>query len=136
MALHHLHKKTIATTDLPKPHEGTTAVLTAVKTGEFILSVSTMLGCDYVFVTHTEPNILLAPQRLQQTIRELLDMLDTSPKQSLVVGVTELPYGQWRFTRYDCVWENRKLTKMNPTIVTGQEQIDFMQMMFDCSSTC
>lgn len=118
------------------PPAGTTAIVRAVELGELVLSVSTMLGCDYIFVSHFGPHILLSPQRLHHTIRELLDMLDTSPRQSLIVSADELPNGQLTFTRYDYVWENRKVVRLSPNQITGQEQIDFIQMMFDCSSIC
>ncbi|UUA73251.1 hypothetical protein [Cellvibrio sp. QJXJ] len=127
-----------AITNIHSAHHtlGTTAVVKAVELGELALSVSNMLGCDYVFVSHFGPHVLLSPEHLHRTIRELLDMLDTSPRQSLIVSADELPEGQITFTRYDYVWENRKVVRVNPNHITDQEQIDFIQMMFDCSSTC
>lgn len=115
---------------------GTSAVVKAAAMGELVLSVSTMLGCDYIFVSHIGPHPLLSPQHLHRTIREMLDMLDTSPRQSLIVSADERLDGQPSFTRYDYVWENRKVVRVSPALVSNQEQIDFMQMMFDCSSTC
>ena len=130
------HSLKITTNNYPHHSAGTTAVVKAVELGEIVLSVSTMLGCDYIFVSHYGPHPLLNPQHLHRTIRELLDMLDTSPRQSLIVSADELPSGELKFTRYDYVWENRKVIRVSPNHITSQEQADFMQMMFDCSSTC
>lgn len=111
-------------------------VAQAVERGEFVLSLSTMLGCDYIFVSHKGSHELLGSNRLETTIRELLDILETSPYQSMVVSADELADGQLVFTRYDYKWENRQVTQVAPTRITSPDQADFMQMMFDCSTTC
>lgn len=112
------------------------AVADAVARGELVLSLSTMLGCDYIFVNHKGMHELLQPRQANKTIRELLDMLDTSPYQSMVIAADETPEGTVSFTRYEYSWENRQVTKVSIMPVTHSEQIEFMQMMFDCSSTC
>lgn len=111
-------------------------VASAVARGEFVLSLSTMLGCDYIFVSHKGPHELLQLKNADKTIRELLDLLDTSPHQSMVVSADEITDGRLTFARYDYVWENRQVTKVSVTTVTHGDQIDFMQMMFDCSTSC
>ncbi|WP_331347025.1 hypothetical protein [Cellvibrio sp. UBA7661] len=111
-------------------------VAQAVERGEFVLSLSTMLGCDYIFVSHKGAHELLGSNRLEITIRELLDILETSPYQSMVVSADELADGKLVFTRYDYKWENRQVTQVAPTLITSPDQADFMQMMFDCSTTC
>lgn len=112
------------------------AVTKAVQLGEFVLSISNMLGCDYIFISHSGLHPLLSEKYLQRTIRELLDMLDTSPRQSLIVSADEAPDGTLKFTRYDYLWENRKVTKIMPNNIDNKDQVDFMCMMYDCSSTC
>ncbi|OZY85782.1 hypothetical protein CBP51_01665 [Cellvibrio mixtus] len=136
MASSHPLKTPITKPDQSLTPAGSSAVVKAVAMGELVLSVSTMLGCDYIFVSHIGPHALLSQQHLHRTIRELLDMLDTSPRQSLIVSADERLDGQLSFTRYDYIWENRKVVRVSPTLISNQEQIDFMQMMFDCSSTC
>ena len=111
-------------------------VAQAVERGEFVLSLSTMLGCDYIFLSHKGDHELLELSRIETTIRELLDMLDTSPHQSMVVGADENSSGTLTFTRYDYKWENRQISNVVPSRVTHADQADFMQMMFDCSTTC
>jgi hypothetical protein len=111
-------------------------VAKAVQKGDFVLSLSTMLGCDYIFVSHKGAHELLDKQRLATTIRELLDILETSPHQSMVVSADETSTGELAFTRYDYHWENRQVSNVIPTRVTNTDQMDFMRMMFDCSTTC
>lgn len=111
-------------------------VAEAVQRGEFVLSLSTMLGCDYIFVSHKGAHELLDAKRIETTIRELLDILETSPHQSMIISADETSNGDLVFTRYDYKWENRQVLNAVPTRVTRADQIDFMQMMFDCSTTC
>ncbi|HSC66680.1 MAG TPA: hypothetical protein VLC79_03240 [Cellvibrio sp.] len=111
-------------------------VAEAVQRGEFVLSLSTMLGCDYIFISHKGAHELLETRRLETTLRELLDILETSPHQSMIVSADETSNGDLVFTRYDYKWENRQVLYVVPTRVTRADQIDFMQMMFDCSTTC
>lgn len=111
-------------------------VAEAVQCGELVVSLSTMLGCDYIFVSHKGAHTLLESQRLTTTIRELLDILETSPYQSMVISADESTNGDLAFTRYDYKWENRQVSQVSSTRVTHTDQADFMQMMFDCSTTC
>jgi len=117
-------------------HSHSCDIAKAVQQGELALSLSTMLGCDYIFVSHKGAHELLAIQRLATTIRELLDILETSPHQSTVVSANETATGEVVFTRHDYKWENRQVSNVIPTRVTHTDQVDFMRMMFDCSSTC
>lgn len=111
-------------------------VAQAVERGDFVLSLSTMLGCDYIFLSHKGNHELLEFNRIETTIRELLDILETSPHQSMVVSADENASGTLTFTRYDYKWENRQVSNVIPSRVTHADQADFMQMMFDCSTTC
>lgn len=111
-------------------------VAAAVHSGEFALSLSTMLGCDYIFISHKGPHALLDSKRLEITICELLDMMETSPQQSMVVSADENENGEPVFTRYDYKWENRQVSDVIATSVTHPDQADFMSMMLDCSTAC
>lgn len=112
------------------------AVAGAAQRGELILSLATMSGCDYIFVSHKGAHELLQSQRLAITIRELLDMLETSPHQSLVISADETNKGELVFTRHDFKWENRQISQVVSTPVTHIDQADFMRLMFDCSTNC
>jgi hypothetical protein len=111
-------------------------VTAAIQRGELVLSLSTMLGCDYIFLSHKGHHDLLGQKHVETTIRELLDILETSPFQSMVIGADEAINGELVFTRYDYKWENRQVSDVIATRVSHVDQADFMQMMFDCSSTC
>ena len=122
---------------IPQEHNSPSHDLAkAVQRGELAMSVSTMLGCDYIFVSHKGNHELLESPRLATTIRELLDILDTAPNQSMVVSADESCSGQMIFTRYDYKWEHRQVSSVISSKITHSDQIDFMQMMFDCSTTC
>ena len=117
-------------------HSHSFDVVKAVQQGELALSLSTMPGCDYIFVTHKGAHELLENQRLATSIRELLDITETSPHQSMVISANETATGELVFTRYDYKWENRQVSNVIPSRVTDADQVDFMSMMFDCSTTC
>lgn len=132
MALNH----PLQQTRHPQHEESSFDVATAIHSGELTLSLSTMLGCDYIFISHTAPNVLLESQRLEVTLQELLDTLETSPQQSMIVSADEGETGTPVFTRYDYKWDNNQVTEVIATRVTHPDQADFMQMMFDCSTAC
>lgn len=117
-------------------HSHSFDVAKAVEKGELTLSLSTMLGCDYIFVSHKDTHELLESHRLATSIRELLDILETSPLQSMVVSANETATGEMVFTRHDYKWENRQVSQVTSTRITHADQLDFMRMMFDCSTTC
>lgn len=123
-----------ASPQLRKTH--TFDVAEAIQRGELSLSLSTMLGCDYIFVSHKGDHQLLEHSHVATTIRELLDMLETSPNQSMVISADDSIAGELSFTRYDYTWENRQVSNVIPTRVSHADQIDFMQMMLDCSTAC
>ena len=108
----------------------------AVERGELSLSISNMLGCDYIFVSHKGNHTLLGSSNLTTTIRELLDILEASPNQSMIISADASIASELSFTRYDYTWENRQISNVIATRVSHTEQIDFMQMMFDCSTPC
>lgn len=121
---------------LPSHSSHSFDVAEAVQRGELVLSLSTMLGCDYIFVSHKGAHKLLGSPRLATTIRELLDILETSPYQSMIVSADETTSGELTFTRYDYKWEDRQVSQVIASRVTHADQADFMRMMFDCSTTC
>jgi hypothetical protein len=129
-----MYNQSNPTKQSPSSNPDESNVAGAVTRGEFVLSLSTMLGCDYIFVNHKGMHELLQPGQASKTIRELLDMLDTSPHQSMIIGADDTREGPLSFTRYEYAWENRQVTKVSIMPVTHGEQIEFMQMMFDCST--
>lgn len=122
------------TTPVVKLHNS--AVAQAVQQNKLQLSLSPLLGCDYVFVSHKQDSELLTTQQITSTIQELIEILELSPRQSVLVSVDERVDGHMVFTRHDYTWSNSRVTQVITTRVTVQEQIDFMLMMFNCSSAC
>lgn len=127
------------TSQHPSPQSYSTPsvdIAEAIQRGELSLSLSNMLGCDYIFLSHKGTHELLEKGRVATTIREVLDILETSPHQTMVVSVDENAMGELAFTRYDYKWEKRQVLNVIATLVTHADQADFMQMMLDCSTTC
>ena len=116
-------------------HPLTPTLSQAVERREFTVSISSMLGCDYIFVNHRGSHELLEPNRIQTTIRELLDLLEVPPYQGMVITAEERANRQLIFTRHECRWENRQVVEVTPILVAHPDQADFMQMIFDCSTT-
>lgn len=112
------------------------AVAQAVHQGDISLSLSPLLGCDYVFISHRNESNLVSAEHITTTIQELIEILELSPRQSVIISTTETLDGHALFTRHDYTWNNRRVTHVVSMRVTHQEQIDFMLMMFNCSSAC
>jgi hypothetical protein len=112
------------------------ALAKAIHLREFALCMSPLLGCDYLFIRHKGPHKLLNQTHIARTIQELLEIFESSPRQSQIVSIEESEDQPLKFTRYDFLWENNQVKNVQATLVSHPEQIDFMQMMFDCSSSC
>lgn len=141
MSTRHSALDTIPDINSPQSSLKNFSVASAIARGELSLSLSSMLGCDYIFVSYQDlrnqgMHPLLQPQNASRTIRELLDLLDAPPHQSMVIAVEQALDAEILFTRYDYAWENRQVAKVSMTVVNHSEQIEFMQMMFDCSTAC
>jgi uncharacterized alpha-E superfamily protein len=111
-------------------------VAKAIHQRELTLSISPLLGCDYLFINHQGPHPLLAQEQLATTLQELLEVFESSPRQSQLVSINEAEEGQLTFTRYDYIWENNQIQNVTASRITHSEQIDFMIMMYNCSSMC
>lgn len=108
----------------------------AMARGELILSLSSLLGCDYIFISHRGMHELLQPRNANKTIYEILRLMDTAPLQSMIVGADLIEDGSYAFTRYEYVWEKGQIKQVSIVPVINSEQVEFMQTMFGCSSVC
>ena len=108
----------------------------AIARGELVLSLCSLLGCDYVFVGHRGMHELLQPRNANKTIYEILRLMDAAPLQSMIVGSDLMEDGSYSFTRYEYVWEKGQIKKVSIVPVINSEQVEFMQTMFGCSSIC
>ena len=112
------------------------SVTKAIHQGQIALSISSMLGCDYLFINHDINHPLLEKTQLLDTLQHLLEIFETTPRQSQLISINETSQGQLTFTRYDYIWDNDKILDVISSPITHSEQIEFMIMMYNCSSMC
>ncbi len=111
-----------------------TYLLDALNTGKLALSVSPLLGCDYVFVKHNADEMLLDCDNIQRTLNDVLRLLTVTPKQTIFIAVTDAIDGKLQFTRHDFAWNNQNVESITKIDITQSDQIDFMEMIYNCSS--
>jgi hypothetical protein len=111
-----------------------TYLLDALNKGKLVLSVSPLLGCDYVFVKHDANEMLLDSDNIQRTFNNVLRLLTVTPKQTIFIAVTDTIDGQLQFTRHDFAWNNQNVESITKIDITQSEQIDFIEMIYNCSS--
>ncbi len=138
--------QTSALTSLSQPIHGTTReeqtsiqydrtyLLDALNKGKLALSVSPLLGCDYVFVRQDRDEILFDSDNIQRTLNDILRLLTVTPKQTIFIAVVDSVDERPQFTRYDFVWGNQNAESITKIEITQNEQIDFMDMIYNCSS--
>lgn len=110
-----------------------TYLLDALNKGQIALSLSPLLGCDYVFIKHASNETLLDDDSLQRTLHDVLRLLSLTPKQSIFISVVEND-STYQFTRFDFEWNNQSVEPITKTSIDQQEQSDFMEMIYSCSS--
>lgn len=108
-------------------------VIDAIDKGELMLSISPLLGCDYLFINHHGVHELLSPRRVAYTLQEIMEILQLQPLRSAAIAA-ETTGGKTVFTRYSYTWENNRISHMSAVKVIQTEQIEFLLMMFNCSS--
>jgi hypothetical protein len=111
-----------------------TYLLDALNTGKLALSVSPLLGCDYVFVKQDQDEPLFDPDNIQRTINDILRLLTVTPKQTIFIAVIDSADDRPQFARYDFAWSNQNAESITKIEITQNEQIDFMEMIYNCSS--
>ena len=112
-------------------------LLDALNQGKLVLSISPLLGCDYVFIKHSLDELLLDDENIQRTINDVVRLLSLTPKQSIFISFFDSPNAGNSaplFTRIDFEWRNQTAESLTKTRITQQEQSDFMDMMYNCSS--
>jgi hypothetical protein len=111
-----------------------TYLLDALNQGRMVISVSPLLGCDYVFVKHSTDETLLDIENIQRTLNDTLRLLPVTPKQTIFISVTDGDDLSYQFVRYDFVWINQNAESITKIDITQKEQADFMEMIYNCSS--
>ncbi|MGB3609736.1 MAG: hypothetical protein WA987_05090 [Cellvibrio sp.] len=106
----------------------------AIDLSQLQISVSQLLGYDYVFIGG--PGVPASFNDLSGTrtaLLQLIDLLKVVPEQSVFVildGSADAP----RFTRYEAVWNRDDLVSVQPTLIENPEQQEFINMIWQCSS--
>lgn len=108
-------------------------LLDALNQGRLVVSVSPLLGCDYVFVKHAVDDLLFDAENIQRTLNDILRLLSVVPKQTIFISVTDEDETT-QYSRYDFVWTNQNAESITKTEITQKEQADFMEMIYSCSS--
>lgn len=110
-------------------------LLDALNQGRLTLSLSPLLGCDYVFIKHQTDECLMDYENIQRTLSDILRLLSLTPKQTILITLCDtsddMPY---QFSRYDFVWTNQNAESVTKTDISENEQVDFMEMIYNCSS--
>lgn len=109
-------------------------VARALRSGEMAISLSEMLGCDYVFVQHPAKTLLMHNRHLADTLTDLVRLLAMPPTQKIFIGLYYNAQNELRFQRFNCEWQGKKAIKVEATPIVDAEQWEFTRMMYDCSS--
>jgi hypothetical protein len=106
----------------------------ALNSGELTVTISELLGCDYVFIKYPANTSLMYERHITQTINQLISVLGLTPGQKIFIGAHEDEAGEACFARFNCEWQGFTATQVTSTAIANNEQADFMRMIFDCSS--
>lgn len=107
-------------------------IATAVQEQRLTLTMSELMGCNYVFVTPLRAQALFTGERMASSIQELVSILEINPHQTVIILINN--NADNRFTRLEFTWKDGRAEQMNTLAITTNEQIDFMEMMLDCST--
>lgn len=107
-------------------------VAKAVQEQRIRLNMSQLMGCDYIFITPHQAAELFGPTQLAVSLREIIQILEVNPRQTLIILIDD--NAQHRFTRLEYTWNQGNLEQIIPQPVNTREQIEFMEMMLDCST--
>ena len=110
------------------------AIAHAIQQGRLRVNMSQLLGCDYIFIySGTTTDTLFNEQHLMLSIQELIDILEVRPQQAQVIYIEDID-GQLYFTRHDIVARKGIIEQIHSSRINNHEQIEFMQMMLECST--
>lgn len=99
------------------------------------ISVSQLLGRDYVFIDTRANNLLLTtPQQISAVLEHLVMQLVLTDSHTLFVAVSENEPEEMKFIRHETGWHNRRIVKLESIPISCQEQQDFMMMIWQCST--
>lgn len=99
------------------------------------ISVSQLLGRDYVFI---DVNFAAIPSdnsnAMKRQFEELVRYLELTEAHTVIVSVDDKPVGETAFVRHDLSWYKHSISKIECFAITNNEQRDFMNMIWQCST--
>lgn len=99
------------------------------------VSVSQLLGRDYLFINSKEVNLPTKnPALLHLLLDEVVRQLDLPETHTVAVSFEESLTGSLSFVRYDLTWYKHKICRAESFVITNPEQHEFMEMIWRCST--
>lgn len=97
------------------------------------VSMSQLIGCDYIFVKHAGNNQLVSKSHLSSSIQEIIDLLEVSGLQA-VVTLIDTSHTPVKLQKCEFKFINGRVTNVSVHNVGSEEQTSFLLMMLDCST--
>jgi hypothetical protein len=99
------------------------------------ISISQLLGRDYVFVDNRDDSDLFTtPTQITHAIEDLVMRLVLNNSHALFVSINANAAGKATYIRHEVGWHNHRIVKLESKTIADQEQQDFMNMIWNCSS--
>jgi hypothetical protein len=99
------------------------------------ISVSQLLGRDYVFIDGREVKLPLGNTALLHALLdELIQRLELTEAHTVAISADESAIGTLSFVRHDLSWHKHKICKVESIAITHPEQQEFMEMIWRCST--
>ena len=99
------------------------------------ISVSQLLGRDYVFINSREVKLPLGNTGLLHVLLdELIQRLELTEAHTVAISANESATGTLSFIRHDLSWNKHKICKVESIAITHPEQQEFMEMIWRCST--
>lgn len=112
--------------------QNTTA--TQIDISRLNVSVSELLGYDYVFVSGEYATRCFGQQTSAiDATAQLIARLHLKPEQAVFISVDEAHTSITTFTRHDISWVERQVRCLQNTLISNPEQHEFINMIWQCS---
>ncbi|HOY23782.1 MAG TPA: hypothetical protein PK002_11550 [Cellvibrio sp.] len=99
------------------------------------VSVSQLLGRDYIFISSQGIKLPRKnPTAMHNLLNDLVRQLELAETHTVAVTVNESTSGELTFTRHDLTWYKHKVCRVDSVVITNQEQHEFMDMIWRCST--
>jgi hypothetical protein len=109
---------------------------TAVKIDLEDVSVSQLLGRDYLFINTQNVKLPLHnPALTHDLLNNLIQQLELTEAYTVVVTVEELNMEKPSFTRHDLRWHRHEICRIDSIAITHHDQYEFIEMIWRCSTS-